>query len=97
MTNFKAFLVFSFIANQAFFTKVDGEKSLVPALYVFGDSGFDNGNNNNLNTIAKVNTYPYGIDFNNQSTGRFTNGKTYADLIGKFSNECTHFLYLSYN
>ncbi|KAF1888782.1 hypothetical protein Lal_00036824 [Lupinus albus] len=81
MTNFKVFLVFSFIANHAFFTKVDCEKSLVPALYVFGDSGFDNGNNNNLNTIAKVNTYPYGIDFNNQSTGRFTNGKTYADLI----------------
>ncbi|XP_019460144.1 PREDICTED: GDSL esterase/lipase At1g71691-like [Lupinus angustifolius] len=81
MTSLNAFLVFFFIANHAFFTKVDGEKSLVPALYIFGDSGFDNGNNNNLNTIAKVNKYPYGIDFNNQSTGRFTNGKTYVDLI----------------
>ncbi|XP_019451700.1 PREDICTED: GDSL esterase/lipase At1g71691-like [Lupinus angustifolius] len=50
-------------------------------MYVFGDSSVDSGNNNNRNTMAKANKYPYGIDFNNKSTGRFTNGKTFADLI----------------
>ncbi|WVY90048.1 hypothetical protein V8G54_035562 [Vigna mungo] len=54
---------------------------IVPALYVFGDSTVDAGNNNNLNTLAKANAFPYGIDFNNCSTGRFSNGKTLADLI----------------
>ncbi|XP_022850859.1 uncharacterized protein LOC111372702 [Olea europaea var. sylvestris] len=39
----------------------------------------DNGNYNNLNTIAKVNYLPYGIDL---PTGIFTNGKNIADLIG---------------
>ncbi|XP_057458209.1 GDSL esterase/lipase 7-like [Lotus japonicus] len=56
-------------------------ESLVPALYVFGDSCVDAGNNNNLNTLAKANTFPYGIDFNNCSTGRFSNGKTFADIL----------------
>ncbi|WVZ11514.1 hypothetical protein V8G54_016044 [Vigna mungo] len=56
-------------------------KRIVPALYVFGDSTVDAGNNNNLNTFAKANAFPYGIDFNNCSTGRFSNGKTFADLI----------------
>ncbi|WVZ12597.1 hypothetical protein V8G54_017127 [Vigna mungo] len=57
------------------------KKKIVPALYVFGDSTVDAGNNNNLNTLAKANAFPYGIDFNNCSTGRFSNGKTFADLI----------------
>ncbi|XP_019455144.1 PREDICTED: uncharacterized protein LOC109356275 [Lupinus angustifolius] len=81
MTSFKAFWVISCIAYQAFYAKVNGAKSHVPALYVFGDSGLDAGNNNNLKTLAKANVAPYGIDFNNTSTGRYTNGKTFADLI----------------
>ncbi|XP_019429346.1 PREDICTED: GDSL esterase/lipase At2g03980-like [Lupinus angustifolius] len=68
-------------AYQAFFANVNGAKSHVPALYVFGDSGLDAGNNNNLKTLAKANVAPYGIDFNNKSTGRYTNGKTFADII----------------
>ncbi|XP_022631729.1 GDSL esterase/lipase At2g03980-like [Vigna radiata var. radiata] len=57
------------------------KKKIVPVLYVFGDSTVDAGNNNNLNTLAKANAFPYGIDFNNCSTGRFSNGKTFADLV----------------
>jgi len=60
-------------------------KNIVPAFYVFGDSTVDPGNNNNINAHAKANVFPYGIDFNNCSTGRFTNGKTFADLIGNIS------------
>uniref|UniRef100_A0A2C9UK75 GDSL esterase/lipase n=1 Tax=Manihot esculenta TaxID=3983 RepID=A0A2C9UK75_MANES len=54
---------------------------LAPALYVFGDSTVDPGNNNNLPTRAKANFLPYGIDFNNTPTGRFTNGMTIADCV----------------
>ncbi|CAL0314875.1 unnamed protein product [Lupinus luteus] len=81
MKSFKVFWAFSFIVYHAFFVKVDGAKRLVPALYVFGDSSVDAGNNNNLITHAKANVPPNGIDFNNRATGRFTNGKTFADLI----------------
>lgn len=42
----------------------------------------DSGNNNNLETIAKVNYPPYGIDFPGGPTGRFTNGRTIADIMG---------------
>lgn len=56
---------------------------LVPCYFVFGDSLADPGNNNNLNTIAKANYAPYGADFPGgpNPTGRFTNGRTYADFI----------------
>lgn len=58
---------------------------LVPALYVFGDSLFDSGNNNFLPTLAKANYYPYGVNFpGSYPTGRFTNGKTVADFIGMY-------------
>jgi hypothetical protein len=55
----------------------------VPALFVFGDSLVDVGNNNHLSTMAKSNFYPYGIDYNGGSTGRFSNGKSLIDFIGK--------------
>lgn len=55
---------------------------LVPALYVFGDSLFDSGNNNLLPTFAKANFFPYGLNFAKGVTGRFTNGRTLPDFIG---------------
>lgn len=54
----------------------------VPCYFVFGDSLADNGNNNGLKTQAKVNYLPYGIDFRDGPTGRFTNGRNFADIIG---------------
>ncbi|CAL5201519.1 unnamed protein product [Lathyrus oleraceus] len=77
----KVFWVISLISLQFSLANCYSTKGLVPALYVFGDSTVDAGNNNNLNTVAKANNFPYGIDFNNCSTGRFSNGKTFADLI----------------
>ncbi|XP_075106293.1 GDSL esterase/lipase At1g29670 isoform X2 [Nicotiana tabacum] len=59
---------------------VKGEQQ-VPCLFIMGDSLFDNGNNNNLFTTAKANYPPYGIDFPDGPTGRFTNGKNTADFI----------------
>lgn len=52
------------------------------AMFVFGDSIVDDGNNNRLNTRAKANFVPYGIDFNKGPTGRFCNGKTIIDFLG---------------
>ncbi|KAI3810323.1 hypothetical protein L1987_19935 [Smallanthus sonchifolius] len=55
----------------------------VPCYFIFGDSLMDNGNNNRLHTQAKVNFPPYGIDFPDGSTGRFSNGRNTADVIAQ--------------
>lgn len=61
---------------------VDGAPK-VPCYFIFGDSLSDCGNNNKLQTLAKVNFLPYGIDYlGGVSTGRFTNGKTAVDFLG---------------
>uniref|UniRef100_A0A7N2LY62 GDSL esterase/lipase n=1 Tax=Quercus lobata TaxID=97700 RepID=A0A7N2LY62_QUELO len=54
----------------------------VPAFFVFGDSLVDPGNNNYILSLAKANYIPNGIDFG-MPTGRFTNGRTIVDIIGK--------------
>ncbi|KAI3994204.1 hypothetical protein MKX01_012461 [Papaver californicum] len=56
------------------------------ALFVFGDSLVDVGNNNYIPlTIGKCNYFPYGMDFPSgiSSTGRYTNGRTVVDIIGE--------------
>ncbi|KAI5585439.1 hypothetical protein BDE02_06G145600 [Populus trichocarpa] len=55
----------------------------VPCYFVFGDSLFDNGNNNYLTTPVKVNYLPYGIDFPLGATGRCSNGLNIADTIAE--------------
>lgn len=52
------------------------------AMFVFGDSLVDSGNNNFLNSLAKANYIPYGIDYYMGPTGRFCNGKTFIDFLG---------------
>ncbi|XP_057431867.1 GDSL esterase/lipase At1g71250-like [Lotus japonicus] len=64
-------------------TKVNSQSARVPALFIFGDSLVDVGNNNFLNTMAKANFFPYGIDFNGGATGRFSNGRSLIDFIGQ--------------
>ena len=54
----------------------------VPCFFIFGDSLVDNGNNNGLLTLARANYGPYGIDFPQGATGRFTNGRTFVDVLG---------------
>ncbi|KAL8127320.1 GDSL esterase/lipase At5g55050-like [Apium graveolens] len=56
--------------------------SSVPAMYVFGDSLADVGNNNYINSSPYKSNFPHnGIDFPTGATGRFSNGKNAADLI----------------
>ncbi|XP_057994613.1 GDSL esterase/lipase At1g71691 isoform X2 [Hevea brasiliensis] len=60
-----------------------GRREMVPAMFIFGDSLIDNGNNNDLPSFAKANYFPYGIDFNGGPTGRFSNGYTMVDEIAE--------------
>lgn len=54
---------------------------LVPALFVFGDSTVDVGNNNYLDTILKADFLPYGRDFDTKKpTGRFCDGRLATDF-----------------
>ncbi|URE23208.1 GDSL-like Lipase/Acylhydrolase [Musa troglodytarum] len=55
-----------------------------PANFVFGDSLVDAGNNNYITTFSKANYVPNGIDFpGHEPTGRYTNGRTIVDVLGK--------------
>ncbi|MCD7450940.1 hypothetical protein HAX54_009086 [Datura stramonium] len=84
MEKFKYSLVV-FFSLLVYAESVKSEIPLAPALYVFGDSIFDSGNNNLLPTLAKADFKPYGLNFNGgRPTGRFTNGKTVADFIAEF-------------
>ncbi|WOL14296.1 GDSL esterase/lipase [Canna indica] len=55
----------------------------VPCFFIFGDSLVDNGNNNNILSLARANYRPYGIDFPEGSSGRFTNGRTMVDVLAQ--------------
>ncbi|KAL7129794.1 hypothetical protein ABFS83_13G091600 [Erythranthe nasuta] len=55
----------------------------VPCYFIFGDSLVDNGNNNNIQSLAKANYLPYGTDFPQGPTGRFSNGKTTVDVVAE--------------
>lgn len=65
-------------------SKAGAEPPVVPALFIFGDSLADPGNNNRLMSLAKANHPPYGRQFDtHMATGRFTNGRTALDFLGK--------------
>ncbi|XP_027091259.1 GDSL esterase/lipase At1g33811 [Coffea arabica] len=55
----------------------------VPCFFIFGDSLVDNGNNNGLLTLARANYMPYGLDFPQGASGRFTNGRTFVDILAQ--------------
>uniref|UniRef100_A0A0D9VJA1 GDSL esterase/lipase n=1 Tax=Leersia perrieri TaxID=77586 RepID=A0A0D9VJA1_9ORYZ len=59
---------------------------LVPAVFVFGDSTVDVGNNNYLNITkqARANYPKHGVDFSGSTpTGRFSNGYNLADQLAQ--------------
>lgn len=69
----------SYLGNAA-------ENQGLGASFIFGDSLVDAGNNNYLPTLSKANMVPNGIDFKasgGKPTGRFTNGRTIGDIVGK--------------
>ncbi|XP_021808648.1 GDSL esterase/lipase At4g16230-like [Prunus avium] len=72
---FQIFVVYLFLLVSC------SAQNNVPAVFTFGDSLVDVGNNNNLRTLAKANFLPHGLDFWNNPTGRFSNGRTVIDII----------------
>nr|GEY99255.1 GDSL esterase/lipase At5g45960-like [Tanacetum cinerariifolium] len=61
------------------------KQNTISAVFVFGDSTVDPGNNNYLATISKGNFPPYGRDFaNHEPTGRFSNGRLVPDFVAEF-------------
>lgn len=64
----------------------EARRRAVPAVYVFGDSLVDVGNNDFLPPPAPRAGFPCGVDLPRATpggrTGRFTNGYNLADIIG---------------
>lgn len=59
-----------------------GHANHVTALFAFGDSTIDPGNNNHLVTLFRSDHPPYGKDFPGQvSSGRFCDGKLVTDFL----------------
>lgn len=64
---------------------VHGADQKIPAIFMFGDSIVDPGNNNHRFTEAKANFPPYGQDFpGGVATGRFSNGLVPGDFLGRY-------------
>ncbi|KAJ0007791.1 hypothetical protein Pint_29359 [Pistacia integerrima] len=57
-------------------------------LFVFGDSLFDPGNNQYLNNSmpSASTSWPYGMNMNNKSTGRLSDGLLVPDFVALFAN-----------
>ena len=79
--NFLVILILLFIFIFMF---TYSQAQTAPAMFIFGDSLVDVGNNNHLKFSLNKADFPhYGIDFPNKvSTGRFSNGKNAADFLG---------------
>lgn len=74
----------------------DGNGKGLGASFIFGDSLVDAGNNNYLPTLSKANIKPNGMDFKasqGNPTGRFTNGRTIGDIVGK-KKKLDHYLFI---
>ncbi|XP_075646454.1 GDSL esterase/lipase 1-like isoform X2 [Castanea sativa] len=58
------------------------------ALFIFGDSVLDAGNNNYINTTTdlQANFWPYGETFFKYSTGRASDGRLIPDFIAEYAN-----------
>ncbi|CAA6656052.1 unnamed protein product [Spirodela intermedia] len=71
--------------SAAVFTRMAAASTAVPAIYAFGDSLTDVGNNNFLpGNQAKANFPPYGIDVpRSRPTGRFSSGYNGVDFVAK--------------
>ncbi|KAJ4717726.1 GDSL esterase/lipase [Melia azedarach] len=57
------------------------------ALFIFGDSLFDAGNNNYINTTTDflANFFPYGETFFKYATGRHSDGRLIPDFIAEYA------------
>lgn len=55
------------------------------AMFIFGDSLVDTGNNDYIPSVARANFPPNGVDYpTHKATGRFCNGKIISDLLSDY-------------
>nr|XP_043615561.1 GDSL lipase-like [Erigeron canadensis] len=68
-------------------TPSQGSSIPAVALFVFGDSLFDPGNNNYINTTTEfqANFWPYGQSYFSPPTGRFSDGRLIPDFIAEYA------------
>jgi hypothetical protein len=87
----RAALLAAFACAAAASSSSGSSKNKVPAIYVFGDSTADVGNNNYLpgSAVPRANFPHNGVDFpTSRPTGRFSNGFNGVDFLGKRSPSC---------
>ncbi|THF96555.1 hypothetical protein TEA_023210 [Camellia sinensis var. sinensis] len=78
-------LFMSKLSRAQTLTEQKASNHSISAVFVFGDSTVDPGNNNYIETVFKSNFPPYGKDFPNHiATGRFTNGRLVTDCIASY-------------
>ncbi|XP_058765812.1 GDSL esterase/lipase 5-like [Vicia villosa] len=84
---FHVFLIISLV-SQTIGTKRDYRTKKFKALFIFGDSYLDAGNNNYINTTTydQANFLPYGETYFNFPTGRFSDGRLISDFIAEYAN-----------
>ncbi|KAL2555180.1 GDSL esterase/lipase 5 [Forsythia ovata] len=75
-------LIFSFRASCSLI-----ECRKAGAIFVFGDSFFDPGNNNYIKTttLDRANFWPYGVTYFKYPTGRFSDGRLISDFIAEYA------------
>ncbi|KAL9226687.1 hypothetical protein vseg_002470 [Gypsophila vaccaria] len=87
-TSMIAFLVFIVLATTSAASAASAANASQPitAIYVFGDSTVDPGNNDNMKaTLFRANHAPNGENFpNHVATGRFSDGLIATDYISKY-------------
>ncbi|KAL3616983.1 hypothetical protein CASFOL_039377 [Castilleja foliolosa] len=92
ITKLISLIILSFSLKPQIYTQAQQQ---VQCMFLFGDSLFDNGNNNVLLTSSKANYRPYGIDYPDGPTGRFSNGRNIADFLAEllgFANPVSPFV-----
>ncbi|KAL3616972.1 hypothetical protein CASFOL_039366 [Castilleja foliolosa] len=92
ITKWISLIILSFSLKPQIYTHAQQQ---VQCMFLFGDSLFDNGNNNVLITSSKTNYRPYGVDYPDGPTGRFSNGRNIADFLAElvgFANPISPFV-----
>ncbi|XP_010536420.1 PREDICTED: GDSL esterase/lipase At1g23500-like [Tarenaya hassleriana] len=80
--SFFSTMLFALIAACFIFAVPAAGAKAFPAIFAFGDSILDTGNNNLLFTVSKCNFPPYGRNFPlKRPTGRFGNGRVFSDFV----------------
>ncbi|XP_050383868.1 GDSL esterase/lipase 2-like isoform X3 [Argentina anserina] len=82
--------IFGFCTSLLIITTLSHSESGLPSeehvsLFIFGDSIFDAGNNNYINTSLRANYRPYGETYFKYPTGRFSDGRLISDFIAEYA------------